>query len=207
MFKSKYIAKVLAKLRIPSIDRCEIDKTCNVNYESALSRVKMGRYSYVGSRTTISDAHIGQFCSIGNKCSIGGGLHPINTVSTSPVFLSGNNFLHTNFSNIHFLPSKTVIIGNDVWVGDNVYIKAGVTIGTGAVIGAQAVVTKDVSPYAVVAGVPAQEIKKRFDDKTIARLLKIEWWNWSEGKIREMGAYFTAPEKLLEKVEGMDNMI
>ena len=50
MIKSKYIAKILAKLRIPSFDKCELDKTCNVNYESALSKVKMGRYSYVGAK-------------------------------------------------------------------------------------------------------------------------------------------------------------
>ena len=173
-----------------------------MNYESALSKVKMGRYSYVGARTTITDAQIGQFCSIGNRCSIGGGMHPLDIVSTSPVFLNGRNFLHHNFSNIQYTPSKPVCIGNDVWIGDGVYIKAGTTIGTGAVIGAHAVVTKDVQPYSIVAGVPAQEVRKRFDKETIDRLLELEWWNWSEAELKEMGQYFLSPEELFCKIEG-----
>ena len=74
--------------------------------------------------------------------------------------------------------------------------------GTGAVIGAHAVVTKDVQPYSIVAGVPAQEIRKRFDKETIDRLLELEWWNWSEAELKEMGQYFLSPEELFCKIEG-----
>lgn len=78
-----------------------------------------------------------------------------------------------------------IIIGNDVWIGYEAIILAGVTIGDGAIIGARAVVTKDVLPYTIVAGVPAKPIKKRFDDKTISKLLDIQWWNWSDEKIAQ----------------------
>jgi serine acetyltransferase len=61
---------------------------------------------------------------------------------------------------------------------------SGVTIGDGVVIGARAVVTKNVIPYTVVAGNPAKVVKKRFDDKTIQRLLDVKWWNWSDSKIK-----------------------
>lgn len=54
-----------------------------------------------------------------------------------------------------------VKIGNDVWIGANAVILSGVTIGDGAIVGAGAVVTKDVSAYSVVGGVPAKLIKKR----------------------------------------------
>lgn len=50
----------------------------------------------------------------------------------------------------------------------------GVTICQGAVIGAGAVVTKDVPPYAVVAGVPSKLIKYRFDEKTRNQLVSLK---------------------------------
>ena len=70
----------------------------------------------------------------------------------------------------------SVIAGNDVWIGDRVLIKGGVRIGDGAVIGMGAVVTKDVPPYAVVGGVPARIIKKRFTGEQISELLSQNIW-------------------------------
>ena len=78
-----------------------------------------------------------------------------------------------------------VVIGNDVWIGYRAIILSGVTIGDGAVIAAGAVVTKDVPAYGIVGGNPAKLIKKRFDDETIPRLLKIAWWNWDDAKIEK----------------------
>lgn len=77
------------------------------------------------------------------------------------------------------------MIGNDVWIGYEALIMAGVHIGDGAVIGARAVVTKDVPPYAIVGGVPAREIRKRFAPDVIARLLELKWWDWPMMKIRK----------------------
>lgn len=76
-----------------------------------------------------------------------------------------------------------ILIGNDVWIGYEAVIMAGVTIGDGAILGTRAVVTKDVSPYTIVGGMPAKSIRKRFDDVTIERLLKLRWWNWPIGQI------------------------
>jgi len=77
-----------------------------------------------------------------------------------------------------------IVIGNDVWIGYEAVIMAGVTIGDGAIIGARAVVTKDVPAYAIVGGIPAKLIRKRYSDNTIKALLKTQWWNWSKGRIR-----------------------
>jgi hypothetical protein len=69
-------------------------------------------------------------------------------------------------------------IGNDVWIGANAVIMRGVTIGDGAVIGAGAVVTKDVPPYAVMVGVPAKQIRSRFDPEIVDGFREIRWWDF-----------------------------
>lgn len=200
MLKTYYLAKLLFKMRIPSFNRCTIDNTAKVNAGSVLAMATLGRYTYVGANTYITDAKIGNFCSIAGNCHIGGGIHPMDTVSTSPVFLRGRNFLGKNFAQIPYAPSETVEIGHDVWIGENAYIKAGVKIGTGAVIGAHAVVTRDVEPYSVVAGVPAKVLRKRFDDEVISRLLETQWWEWSDEKLAQYGSCFASPEKLLLEI-------
>ena len=194
-------AKIIGKIQRPSLQNCSIDKTSKVYEKSKLKNVEMGKHSYIGKNCIVSDAKIGQFCSIAGYSQIGGGMHPIDMVSTSPCFLSGRSSSGKNFAQIHFETSDTVEIGNDVWIGAGCYIKAGIKIGNGAVVGAHAVVTKDVAPYSIVAGVPAREIRKRFDEKTIRQLSDIEWWNWSDDKLKEYGKDFDNPEKLIAYIK------
>lgn len=125
----------------------------------------------------------------------------MDMVSTSPAFLQGRNILGKNFSEIPYEPSKQVIIGNDVWIGEGGCILSGVKIGDGSIVGAHAVVTKDVEPYTIVAGVPARELKKRFDKKIIERLLEIKWWDWNDEEISRMSMFFDSPQKLIEKID------
>ena len=196
-----YFAKLMSKIQIASIRDSQIDRTSKVYEKSSLTKVRLGRFSYISKNTNITDAKIGSFCSIGGRCQIGGGLHPTNMVSTSPVFLKGKSAVGFNFGSIDFSPSETVIIGNDVWIGSGVFVKAGVKIGSGAVIGANAVVTHDVEPYSIVAGVPAKEIRKRFDNETIERLLELGWWDWPAERISQFAHYFDNPKALFEAIE------
>ncbi len=78
-----------------------------------------------------------------------------------------------------------IVIGSDVWIGYEAVILSGVTIGDGAIIGTRAVVTKDVPPYTIVGGVPARPIRRRFEDRTIERLMNLRWWDWPEERIRK----------------------
>jgi virginiamycin A acetyltransferase len=128
---------------------------------------------------------IGKFCAIAAETRfLLDGDHKLDAISTYPfpVFKYGWEDVYDVFN----LPVKgDIIVGNDVWFGYNSLIRSGVTIGDGAIIAAGAVVVKDVPPYAVAAGNPAKIVKKRFDEITIERLLKIAWWNWNIEKITE----------------------
>jgi len=126
---------------------------------------------------------IGSFCSFAARVKIFlGGEHRIDWVTTYPftkLWESAKNFTG------HPATKGDVIIGNDVWIADGAVILSGVSIRDGAVVGAGAVVSKDVPAYGIVAGNPAHLIKKRFDEDTIARLLKISWWNWEDARIEK----------------------
>ena len=84
------------------------------------------------------------------------------------------------------MPHKgDTVIGNDVWIGQNVTIMPGVNVGDGCIIGANAVVAKDIPPYSIAVGNPARVVKRRFDDNTIKRLLKLKWWDMPIETIEE----------------------
>ena len=129
---------------------------------------------------------IGKFSSIacGAKFIFNSANHSLRSLSTYtfPLFYDEWGLEKENVTEA-WDNKGDIIIGNDVWIGYDAVIMAGVTIGDGAIIGTRAVVTKDVPPYTIVGGVPAKEIRKRFDNKTISELLRLKWWNWSIDKI------------------------
>ena len=129
---------------------------------------------------------IGKFCMIasGVKFIMNGANHLTNSLSTYPFAIFGKGWEKAMEGKTY--PNKgDIIIGNDVWIGHNATIMAGVKIGDGAIIATNATVVKDVEPYSIVGGNPANEIRKRFPDNTINKLLKLKWWDWSIEKITE----------------------
>lgn len=149
--------------------------------------IRVGKYSYgfeplCGKGSAV--AAIGAFTSIANGvvCSLGN--HPVDRASTHPFFyLKRFGFAAEDRGDIVPRNGK-ILIGHDVWIGMNSTILTGVTIGHGAIVGAGAVVTRDVPPYSVVGGVPAKQIRWRFDSGTIEKLLALQWWCWPDAKIR-----------------------
>lgn len=132
---------------------------------------------------------IGKFCSIacGAKFLFNGANHALSSLSTYPFPIFFEEWgRETDTASIAEAWDKKgdIVIGNDVWIGYEAVILAGVTIGDGAVIAARGVVTKDVPPYTIVGGVPAAPIHRKFDDKTIAELETIRWWDWDSETIR-----------------------
>ena len=129
---------------------------------------------------------IGKFCSIacGAKFLFNSANHALGSLSTYPFPI----FFEEWGLPVEDIPRAwdnkgDIVVGNDVWIGYEAVILAGVTIGDGAVVGARAVVTKDVPPYAIVGGVPAKLIRKRFSDGVIQHLLALKWWDWPVERI------------------------
>lgn len=131
---------------------------------------------------------IGKFCSIacGAKFLFTSANHKMSSLSTYPfpIFYEEWGLDAKDIRNA-WDNKGDIIIGNDVWIGYEAVIMAVVTIGDGAIIGTRAVVTKDVPPYTIVGGVPAKPIRKRFDDATVERLIKLRWWDWEYEKIAQ----------------------
>ena len=94
-----------------------------------------------------------------------------------------------------------VTTGNDVWIGHNAIVMGGVTLGDGAVVAAGAVVTHDVAPYEIVGGVPARHMGWRYDEETIAAMLRIRWWDWSHEQLRERLPEFNDVPAFVEKYD------
>lgn len=178
---------------------CQISNKVNLVLPYDLRHVQVGDYSYISRNSFVNNAEIGKFCSIGPNFCCGLGIHPVNGISTSPMFYSvgkQNGYSLVNENKI--TESKKTTIGNDVFVGANVTVLDGVNIGNGAVIGAGAVVTKDIPPYAIAVGVPARVVRYRFETDQIEQLNSIEWWNYELDKLNEIEASFFDLSTFLE---------
>jgi len=128
---------------------------------------------------------VGNFTSIADGVMFCGSMNHV--VVTHPKAVSTFPFTHS-WKVDYFEESVSrgpILIGNDVWIGRDAVIMDGVTIGDGAIIGIKAVVTKDIPPYAVVAGNPAVIKKYRYTEIQIKQLLQIRWWTWDNTLIRE----------------------
>lgn len=135
---------------------------------------------------------IGKFCSIacGTKFLFNCANHTLKSLSTYtfPLFYDEWGLERKEMASA-WDNKGDICIGNDVWIGYEAVIMAGVHIADGAIIATRSVVTRDVPAYTIVGGVPAREIRKRFDAGVIEQLLKVQWWNWPASKIRSCLPY------------------
>lgn len=128
---------------------------------------------------------IGKFCSIacGAKFLFNSANHRLGSLSTYPFPLFGDDWGHGMHPKEAWDNRGDIVLGSDVWIGYEAVVLAGVTIGDGAIVGARALVTKDVPPYAIVGGAAAGLLRKRFPDDVIAKLLRLQWWDWPAEKL------------------------
>jgi acetyltransferase-like isoleucine patch superfamily enzyme len=169
--------------------------------------VTIGKYSGMNENTYLARAKMGAYCSIGARTAINPFNHPVDWLSIHEFQYHPNSYdwvdEYKNMDRLERTPDmfKTATIGNDVWMGHNVNVLSGIDIGDGAVIAAGAVVTKDVPPYAVMAGVPATIKRLRFPEKIVERLLRSRWWDLELSQLG--GLPFNDIERCLDAIERM----
>ena len=151
---------------------------------------EIGEYSY--GRPNVVLPHDDRRLFIGKFCSIAGGVniflfseHRSDWVTTYPFSVLSGAWPTARPILGHPTSKGNVVIGHDVWIGDSATIMSGVTIGNGAVIANRAVIMDDVPDYGIAIGNPGRTFRKRFNDATVTRLLKLKWWDWPDDKIRE----------------------
>ncbi len=174
-----------------------------VGARTRVAESAMGDYSYVVEDADIAHAVIGKFASIAAATRINPGNHPTWRPAqhhflyrAAAYGLGGDEAGFFQWRRDH-----RVEIGHDVWIGHGAVVLAGRRVGTGAVVGAGAVVTKDVPPYAVVAGNPARLIRQRLAPGLAERMVALAWWDWPHATLRERLQDFRTlgPEAFLER--------
>ncbi len=194
---------------------------CGIKWMELQHSCTIGSFSY-GVSGFYSYTDIGRYCSMGENVQCGRGAHPSSWMSTSPFFYCGTERIfpvgdafpgaselkayqssnpdYPAEKNGRTIPNflRKTTIGNDVWIGHGAFIAQGITIGDGAVVAGHSVVTKDVPPYAIVGGNPAQILSFRFSPRQIGRLLDLQWWRFAAWDLK--GLDYPRIESVIEQL-------
>ena len=193
----------------PSADvrDCTLGAYTEVGARTSLIETSMGDYSYIVNDGDVIYTTIGKFCSIAAMVRINPGNHPMWRATQNHFTYRASAYFDDAEDEAEFFDwrrAHPVAIGHDVWIGHGAIILPGRNVGTGAVVAAGAIVTRDVPPYAIVAGVPARVVRQRFPDDVAERMQALAWWDWDHARLRTALDDFRALEAaaFLEKYEG-----
>ena len=195
-------------------DQAMLEPPCSIKWMAIHNNFLLEAFSYAVTGY-FSEVSIGRYTSIGEQVQVGRSNHAMTWVSTSPFFYArqrlfdiGHEFKAAEAYHVYRPPIRRharptefrpISIGNDVWIGHGAFILPGVTIGDGAVIGAMSVVTKNVAPYAIVAGNPATVRRTRLPELLIERYLRLAWWRFAPWQLAEVD--FSDPARAADQLE------
>ncbi|GGB00273.1 DapH/DapD/GlmU-related protein [Allosediminivita pacifica] len=179
----------------------EIGKGSRVAYS------RLGDYSYCDRMCDIANAEIGKFANIASYARIGATDHPLDRASLHHFMYRSASYWEDAEDDAAWFEkrrARKARIGHDTWIGHNAQVKPGITLGHGAVVAAGAIVTHDVSPYEIVAGVPAKHVRDRLSRHLADRLIALGWWDWEHDRLRQALEDFRSLNvaAFLEKYEG-----
>ena len=184
-----------------SITESELGAWTEVRHHARLNESAIGDYTYLMERVQLDYATVGKFGNVAAAARLGPTNHPLDRPSAhhftyrAAMYDIGED----DDSIFEWRAGQPVKIGHDVWIGHGAIVLPGVTIGNGAAVGAGAVVADDVDPYTVVAGVPAEPIRRRFPEDVAARIEATEWWEWDHDTIRARLEAFRDLETFLDR--------
>ena len=172
---------------------CDITETvfgryCEIGKGSRVAFSEIGDYSYCDRYADIANTTVGKFANIASFTRIGPTDHPMHRASLhhflyrTPDYFDGEGIDEAFFAH---RKSRRATIGHDTWIGHGAIIRPEITIGHGAVVAAGAVVTKNVAPYMIVAGIPAEPLRARFPVDIAERLMALAWWDWPHEALHE----------------------
>lgn len=170
-----------------ALTETQLGRWTEIGHGSRISHSQIGDYSYCDRYCDIANARIGKFSNIASFVRIGATDHPLDRASLHHfLYRSGDYWEDAEHDSAWFAHrhSRIARIGHDTWIGHGAQIKPEVTIGNGAVIASGAIVTKDVPPYMIVTGVPAQPLRPRLPEDQADALQALAWWDWEHDALR-----------------------
>lgn len=189
------------------IENSSFGAYCEIGQGARIVNSSFDDYAYCDRLSDIANTSVGKFANIAAMTRIGPTDHPMQNAAQHHFLYRSSYYWDDAADDPAFFThraSRRTVLGADCWIGHGAIIKPEVTVGIGAVVAAGAVVTRDVAPFMIVAGVPAQPLRARFPEQICARLLALAWWDWPHADLRAALADFRAlpAEQFLDRYEG-----